>query len=128
MWQDHPIFGVGAGGFAYLSYQYIDPTMPHAFAWVKESHTLQTKILAEQGLVGFTIAVWLFFTILFHGIRSLRFIKDNLLRNAQIGFIALFIGFIVNFTFASDPFNNTFWMTVGLIFAIPLIEQYRPSS
>jgi len=93
--------------------------------WVKESHTLQTKILAEQGLIGFTIAVWLFFTILFHGVRSLWVIKDDYLRNIQIAYIALLIGFFINFAFASDPFNNTFWMTIGLIYAIPLIEEYR---
>ena len=123
MWQDNPILGVGIGGFAYSVHNYTDPNMPHQFVWIREAHTLQAKILAEQGLIGFTIAVWLFITVLLHGIKSIGVINDSFLKNAQIGLTALYIGFIVNFTFASDPFNNIFWMLVGLLYAVPLIDS-----
>ncbi|MCE5252191.1 O-antigen ligase family protein [bacterium] len=128
MWEESPILGVGAGGFAYNSYEYMDPDMPEGMIWVKEAHTIQAKILAEQGLVGITVAVWLFFTILFHGIRTSKSLVDDFLKNAQIGLTSLFVGFIVNFTFASDPFNNMFWLSIGLLFAIPLIESMNPSE
>ena len=125
MWQDHPIFGVGGGGFPYYAFDYIDPDMPRAVSSVKEAHTLQVKILAEQGLVGFSIAVWFFFTVLFDGIRSIRAMKDIYFKKIQIGFVALFVGFIANFTFASDMHNNIFWITIGVIYAIPIV--YRKS-
>ena len=125
MWQDHPIFGVGGGGFPYYAFDYIDPDMPRAVSSVKEAHTLQVKILAEQGLVGFSIAVWFFFTVLFDGIRSIRTMKDIYFKKIQIGFVALFVGFIANFTVASDMHNNIFWITIGVIYAIPIV--YRKS-
>ncbi len=125
MWQDHPIFGVGGGGFPYYAFDYIDPDMPRVVSSVKEAHTLQVKILAEQGLVGFSIAVWFFFTVLFDGIRSIRTMKDIYFKKIQIGFVALFVGFIANFTFASDMHNNIFWITIGVIYAIPIV--YRKS-
>ncbi|MFC1539194.1 O-antigen ligase family protein [Candidatus Latescibacterota bacterium] len=123
MWKDHPILGVGEGGYRYYAFDYIDPDMPRAVASTREAHTLQAKILAEQGLVGFTIAVWFFYTVLFDGIRSIRTMKDKYLQRIQVGFVALFVGFIVNFTFASDMHNNIFWITVGVIYAIPLVYQ-----
>ncbi|MFC1561129.1 O-antigen ligase family protein [Candidatus Latescibacterota bacterium] len=123
MWHDHPIFGVGGGGFSYYAFDYIDPDMPRMVSSTKQAHTLQVKILAEQGLVGFSIAVWFFFTVLFDGIRSIRTMKDIYLKKIQIGFVALFVGFIANFTFASDMHNNIFWITVGVIYAIPLVYQ-----
>ncbi len=123
MWQDHPLFGVGAGGFPYYAYDYIDPAMPRALAIVDDPHTVQSKILSEEGLIGFVLAAWAVITVLFEGLRSIPKIQDDFLRKIQIGMTALYCGFVVNFTFASDLFNNTFWMTVGIIYAIPLIAQ-----
>ncbi len=51
-------------------------------------------------------------------------IRDDFLRNAEIVFLALFIGFMANFVFSSDLYNNTFWVVVGMLYTSPLIEQY----
>jgi len=124
MWQDHPFLGVGLRGFPKYVYDYVDPNMPGVLVNIQDPHTIQTEILAEEGLLGFAIATWLFMTIFLHGIRTSFSLKNDFLRNAQIACIALFIGFVVNFTFGSDLVNNAFWITVGMIFAIPLVEKY----
>ena len=129
MWQDSPLLGVGMGGFAYNAHNYLDPNMPHEFIWLRDAHTIQAKILAEQGIVGFAIAVWLFLKILFFGIKSIDVFNDQFLKNAQIGLVSLFVGFIVNFTFASDQFNNMFWLSIGLLYVLPIIDKmYSPNS
>ena len=123
MWQDHPLLGVGFRGFPELYNDYVDPNMPYYLREVKEPHTLQVEILAEQGIIGFTIATWLFMTIIFHGIMTSIRMKDEFLKNAQIASTALVIGFLVSFTFAADIVNNAFWMLVGLVYAIPFVEK-----
>ena len=123
MWQDHPILGVGLRGFPELYYDYIDPLMPHYLADVRESHALQAEILSEQGLVGFTISIWLFLTILIHGIRSIKIIKNIYIKNIQIAFVALYVAYIVSFAISTDINNNLFWVTIGMIYAIPLAEH-----
>ena len=128
MWQDHPILGVGLRGFPALYDLYIDPEMPHVLADVKEAHTMQTEILSEQGLVGLTLATWLFFTIILHGYRTIKSMENIYLRNLQITFLGLFFGFIANFTFSSDINNNSFWVTLGMLYAIPLVEKYTVSE
>jgi len=122
MWQDHPVFGVGAGGFAYLAYDYLDPNMPRALLDVVFPHTLQAKILAEEGLIGITIAVWFFVTVVFEGIRSVRRISNEYLKTVEISLLALFVAYIINFTFAADLHNNIFWITVSMIYAVPLVD------
>ncbi len=123
MWMDHPIFGVGLRSFPVLFDKYIDPSMPQVLSEVREAHTIQFEILAEFGLVGVTIASWLFFTILLHGYRSIKTISDNFLKCMQIGLLSLFLGFIVNFTFATDITNNMFWMTIGMIYVVPILDK-----
>jgi O-antigen ligase len=127
MWFDHPIFGVGLRGFPVEFPRYIDPSMPHILREIDEAHTIQFEILAETGLIGLTVSTWLFFTVLFHGIRTFKTLKNQTLQCLQIGFVSLFIGYIINFTFATDLLNNIFWMTMGMIYAIPLIgSKYFP--
>lgn len=123
MWMDHPIFGVGLRGFPKLFQDYIDPSMPHVLSELREAHTIQTEILAEFGLIGIFISTWLIMTIFFHGIRSIRTMQNDLLRCIQIGFVSLLVGFVVNFSFATDITNNMCWMTVGFIYAIPLVDR-----
>jgi len=123
MWQDHPLFGVGIRGFPKLYYDYVDPNMPHILIEVNEPHTIQVEILAEEGLIGLVAGTWLFMTVLFHGIKTSLTLRNTYLRNVQIACTALFIAFIVNFTFATDMTNNLFWMTVGLMYAIPYIDE-----
>ena len=123
MWQDNPLFGVGAGGFSYYAPDYIDPNMPRALVDITLPHTLQSKILAEEGLIGITIAVWFVITVFFDSYRSIKFITDDFLKNTQIAFVALFLGYMVSFTFSSDLHNNIFWITVGMLYAIPIISK-----
>ncbi len=123
MWMDHPIFGVGLRAFPFYCPDYLDSSMPHILSNVVEAHTIQTEILAEFGLVGLVIATWLFVTLFFSGMRSIRVMKNDLLRCTEIGLVALFLGFIVNFSFATDIANNMFWITIGLIYALPLIDK-----
>ena len=123
MWQDHPLLGVGLRGFPHYYYNYYDPNMPRVLYYVNEYHTIQTGILAELGLVGLIISTWLFITVFFHGLRTSLTLTNEYFKNVQITLFSLFIGFIVNFTFASDIANNTFWITIGLLYAIPIIAE-----
>ncbi len=123
MWMDHPLLGVGLRGFPHYYYDYFDPNIPSILSYVNEYHTIQIGILAEEGLVGLFIATWLFITVFFQGLRTSLSLENEFFRNIQIACFSLFIGFIVNFTFGSDITNNTFWITVALLYAIPIVAK-----
>jgi O-antigen ligase len=123
MWQDHPFFGVGVGGFQYYCLQYMDPHMPLGLRNVSLPHTIEIKILSEEGILGLTLATWFIMTVIFHGYKSLTTIHDDFLKNMQITSVSLILAFIVAFTISSDMHNNVFYMTIGLIYAIPHVYQ-----
>ncbi len=124
MWQDNPLFGVGAGGYEYYIYDYKDPYMPQELTYIVLPHTIQIKILAEEGLIGLVVATWFFFTVLFEGIHSLKTIDDDFLKSAQIGFVGMFVAFMIAFSVNSDMFNNICWINIGMIYAIPLVNKH----
>jgi len=123
MWQDHPVLGVGIRGFPTMYYDYVDPHMPQILLEVNEPHTLFFEILAEEGLVGLIIAVWLFMTIFAYGVKTSLKMNNYYLRLAQGTCTALYAAYHVNFALATDLTNNTFWMTVGLMYAIPFLDK-----
>lgn len=123
MWQDHPILGVGAGGFPYYAAQYMDPSMPRMLVDVIYPHTLQAKILAEEGIVGIIVFTWLFLTVFVNAFKQLKYIKNDFLKNAHLSFLALYIAYIASFTFSSELHNNVFWMTIGMLYVSPIVEK-----
>jgi len=128
MWQDHPLFGVGLRGFPKMYYDYVDPNMPQLLIYVNEPHTIQSEILAEEGLIGLVVATWLFVTIFVQGFKTSFSIANDYLRIVQIATTSLYVAFIVNFTFATDMTNNTFWMIIGLMYALPFVDKELQSE
>ncbi len=123
IWKESPLFGVGAGGHSYYSIDFMDPDMPRAEVDVVLPHTLQMKILVEEGLVGLTVAMWFVVTVFVDGMRAVKKIKDDFLRNAEITLLSLYMAFLVFFTFNSDMFSNIFWLSIGVMYAIPLVYE-----
>ena len=119
---EHPLWGIGYRGFPVLFEKY----SPQEFAnWleVTESHTLPATILAELGLIGFTFAAWAVWVVLREGVRAIREIQDDYLRAAEIGMVAVFVGFLICFLFSGDSHNNFFWILTGMIFAVKRMAE-----
>ena len=121
MFLDNPVFGVGFRGYPELYYDYIHPDMPKLLRDVDESHTMPTTILAELGLVGFIVSMWLWLVVYREGMRAVRAARDPLMHAFASGLLALYVAFLVNFLFADDLVNNIFWLTMGMIYAVRLI-------
>lgn len=124
MFLDHPVFGIGARGFPILFSEYRPPEYP---VWlpVKESHTLPATILAELGIIGFAIAVWLLVVILRAGVQTIREAEDPYLKTSAIGLLGVFVAFQVNLLFTAAITDNYLWMMTGLLFAVRSIQQQR---
>jgi hypothetical protein len=102
------------------------PDVPWFAAWVTESHVLPVTILAELGIVGFFIVAWLFWRMLWQGIKGIEWMKhDPYYRNICIGLTAVFITFSIDFLFYSDMFNNLFWLTIGLMSVMYILGRSK---
>lgn len=125
MWQDSPLIGQGTDSFRALSGEYQDPQMPMHLKGLIQAHTWPAKIIAENGLIGVIISMWLLMTIEFHGFRHMYLFRDDFLKNMMIGCFALFNAYMVMFLFNMDQYNNSWWITLGLIYIIPMIDKMK---
>ena len=114
---DHPILGVGIRAFPIAFEQYKPPDFP-VWVPVRENHTLPAMILAELGIVGFALALWLFVTIVRSGLQAVRWAKDPYIKATAVGLLAVFVGYQVSMLFNAGLLNNFFWMMTGLLFAV----------
>ncbi|AFQ46145.1 O-antigen ligase family protein [Desulfosporosinus meridiei] len=95
MIRDHPVIGVGVGAFG-VAFTTIYPYFnPYSTFYVSLSHTAVITVLAETGIVGFTVLYFLFGKTLQRGWGIARKLQDERLRflSASIvaGIIAIFI-------------------------------------
>jgi len=113
---DHPLLGVGLRSFpAVYQKSYIHPDMP--LLGVVESHTLPIEVLAELGIVGFLLLIWLFYSVVREASVTIRTSKDGYLRALQIGLLSSFLALMVNNLFSNNLGDNFLWIVMGLIFA-----------
>ncbi len=129
MFADHPVTGVGAGGYQpsfendYLRYK--DPKIK---ANITISHTSVVTIMAEMGLIGMTAVGFL-------AARFATYVREVLahappeLRTAAIGLTLvaaiIFLGSQTEGRFLEDPY---LWLAAGLIVAIDEIARRERAS
>ena len=131
MFRDHPLAGVGAGGYqASFEEDYYSYKDPKIKANVTMSHTSAVTIMAELGAIGivavaFVAARWAMFVRSASG-RSEGELRAVLAGVALISAI-IFLGSQTEGRFLEDPF---LWLAAGLAVAVDAIartEQRAPS-
>ena len=127
MFFDHIIFGVGFRGYPMYYDFYIHPEAPQALLYVKESHTLWTTVLAELGIIGFTIVFIWFKRIFQDGLSMAKKVTDPFMRSLSIGVFAIFVAFNMDFLFYGFlfPHFNLFWLVLGIMYAIILNNKTK---
>ncbi len=111
-WLDHPLFGVGIGGFgAYVVHQGYTPAIPDPSKIVVPN--MWIELLAETGIAGAGAALVL---IVFTGARAVRMVAMRPVA-AAYGLGILVLGLV------SLQFNSTFtrldlWLPLGLTYAL----------
>ncbi len=108
---DHPIDGVGIGQYDYQLINYAPPTLS-----LKElnngAHNIYMAVLAETGLVGLLLFLWLVVAC-YSAVRRARFSDDRetreIARTWQIAIIVLLVGGLTK----HDQYDKLLWMTLG---------------
>jgi O-antigen ligase len=129
MFRDHPLAGVGAGGYqASFEQDYYSYKDPKIKANVTMSHTSLVTILAELGAIGivavaFVAARWAMF------VRLAAQSTDGELRAVIAGVavisVIIFLGSQTEGRFLEDPF---LWLAAGLAVAVDTISRSERSA
>lgn len=124
MVRDHPLIGIGVGTFgtAFMTlYPYFNP---YSTFYVTLSHTAVMTVLAETGIIGFTVLYFIFAKTLQRGWDLLRRAQDDQLRflSASIvaGVVAIFISAQGEGRLYEEPL---LWLLWAMLITITRLER-----
>jgi O-antigen ligase len=110
LFEKNPIFGVGFGGFEF--------TVPEKIEF-KDTHSLYLKILSEQGIIGFSLLLLVFFMALKSGQRLYKIAQTPFQKGLGFGFLGCIVAFIITNMFGDRwsyfVLGDYFWIVWGLV-------------
>ena len=122
MFLENPILGKGYGAFAMLYEEDVALVGSYTAQYQLGTHSEYLQVMAELGIVGLGVWVWLNLTFLRYGFRALKTIDDSFYRSIIIGLIAAEVSLMVHFTVNNllngDAIGIPFWGIYGLLPAV----------
>lgn len=122
MFLENPILGKGYGAFAMLYEEDVALVGSYTAQYQLGAHSEYLQVMAELGIVGLGVWVWLNLAFLRYGFRSLKTIDDGFYRSVVIGLMAAEISLMVHFTVNNllngDAIGVPFWGIYGLLPAV----------
>ena len=138
MFLENPILGKGYGAFAMLYEEDVALVGSYTAQYQLGAHSEYLQVMAELGIVGLGVWIWLNVAFLRYGFRSLRTLDDGFYRAIVIGLMAaelsLMVHFTVNNLLNGDAIGVPFWGIYGLLPAVVqmatheknLIDTHKP--
>ena len=122
MFLENPILGKGYGAFAMLYEEDVALVGSYTAQYQLGAHSEYLQVMAELGIVGMGVWIWLNVAFLRYGFRSLRTLDDGFYRAIVIGLMAaelsLMVHFTVNNLLNGDAIGVPFWGIYGLLPAV----------
>jgi len=117
--KDNPFVGVGLNTYSIVARKY-------KIGWGGYPHNCYLQIMAELGIIGFSVFIWLISTLFKDGYRQLKTMSDPILKAILLGTLAGFAGFLFHSFFDtffySVQLGAFMWLIMGLIVALPKIN------
>jgi len=122
MFLQHPIIGNGYGAFGILHKQDASLVGTYTAQFQLGAHSEYLQVLAELGIVGFAVWVWVIIAFFRYGRRALSQIEEPFYRSLIVGLMAAELSILVLFTVNSlpsgDEISVPFWVIYGLLPAV----------
>ena len=119
VFKDHPYFGVGN-----KNYRIVTCPVPWPDDWNEKylcnthPHQVYFEFLAEHGIIGTTILLVVFFTLIFKILRNVIISKNDLQLSSLIYVFLVFLPLLPSGAFFNDYYSTLFWINLSLMFAI----------
>ena len=122
MFLESPILGKGYGAFAMLYEEDVALVGSYTAQFQLGAHSEYLQVMAELGIVGLVVWIWLNLAFLRYGFRALKTLEDGFYRAVIIGLMAAEISLMVHFTVNNllngDAIGVPFWGIYGLLPAV----------
>ena len=132
MFLESPLLGQGYGAFAMLYEEDVALVGRYTAQFQLGAHSEYLQVLAELGVVGFGVWIWLNFVFLRYGFRALGRLADSFYRSVVIGLMgaefSLMVHFVVNNLLNGDAIGVPFWGIYGLLPAVVEMGEGNPPT
>ena len=132
MFLESPILGKGYGAFAMLYEEDVALVGSYTAQYQLGAHSEYLQVMAELGIVGLAVWIWLNLAFLRYGFRALKTLDDGFYRAVVIGLIAAEISLMVHFTVNNllngDAIGVPFWAIYGLLPAVVQMAAREKTS
>ena len=132
MFLENPILGRGYGAFAMLYEEDVALVGSYTAQYQLGAHSEYLQVMAELGIVGLGVWIWLNVAFLRYGFRALRTLEDGFYRAIVIGLMAaelsLMVHFTVNNLLNGDAIGVPFWGIYGLLPAVVQMADREKTS
>ena len=127
MFLQSPIIGNGYGAFAMIYEPNVSLIGEFVAQYRLGAHSEYLQVLAELGIVGFSVWVWVIVVFFRFGLRALPHIEDGFYRFVIIGLmtaeLSLLVHFTVNNLLNGDRIGVPFWIIYGMLPAVVNIAK-----
>lgn len=115
IWREHPLVGIGPGGFGpYASFHPL-VTPSEGYKIVNNEYI---ELLAETGILGLAMYVLMICIIIVRSIKAWRTGTDPYLRAVLVGLVSAFIAILVQYNTFSILYIMHIWVLIGLIVSV----------
>lgn len=114
-WREHPWIGMGTGSFG--PYESAHPFVIPADGWQIVNNEY-LEILAENGIIGLLAMVSIFAIVIIRSVKAIVRARDAQLKMIMIGFLAAFVGILVQWNTFSTLYIVHIWFTIGMLTAM----------
>ena len=122
MFLENPILGKGYGAFAMLYEEDVALVGSYTAQYQLGAHSEYLQVMAELGIIGLGVWIWLNLAFLRYGFRALQTLDDGFYRAIVIGLMAAEVSLMVHFTVNNllngDAIGVPFWGIYGLLPAV----------
>jgi hypothetical protein len=131
MWEDHPIVGVGVGGFSpYILGEYVGfIPRDRLSAPVSLPHTFLSQVAAELGLVGLAVVAAFLVVLGALVVGAVRRARTVWLRSAAtavgLAIVVIFLSSQIAGGFLVEPY---LWLAIGVLAAVHRLVDSEPGS
>lgn len=132
MFIENPLLGKGYGAFAMLFEEDVSLVGSYIAQFQLGAHSEYLQVMAELGIVGLVVWIWLNLAFLRYAFRAIKLVEDGFYRSIIIGLtaaeISLMVHFVVNNLLNGDAIGVPFWGIYGLLPAVVQIALREKDS
>lgn len=114
-WSESPLVGIGPGSFGPYASHHPMVVPEHGWNIVNNEYL---ELLAEHGILGLTLMMIVFATVIVRSVKALTIVKDEHMKAVLVGLLAAFCGILFQYNTFSILYIVHIWFTIGLLIAV----------